>query len=1552
MPFNPIEESEIETGQPVDNALLTKVKVNFDDHEGRIDVLDQMLESEDPIDTIGARVLMDNTHVHQFATGANAQIQMDNADAKLVSLDAALTQLSDDTDTEFSSDRYRLNQIEALNVTQGNTLSTHSGQIANIINNLDDLADANTAQDVVINYHDASIDNINAQVVLQDAAITELEGDVSSLEATVGNHTVSIADNTSRLDVVEPIVSSHTGTLSSHSSSIGTNSSDISILQNTVGTHTTDISDLRSDVTTLQNSSGGGGEGSGVGSTDILAADTADTASLTDYTHTGAELVAGSPIHGAQSIRLIHQAASERNIKKVLPVDKKFRGQAMSVEVSILSTALSANLTLTIKDETNAVDLLPSSQIQTNSQTVTGNTANTSNSLSALSLSDFNKLQVGFGIAHANFPAGTFITGLTPSTLTATLSNNATASTTAVTVKVSDLVQKTKFSFKIPANCGSISYQVKALAEAGLPESYIDDIVIQLAASVLTSASINQQTTSTQTSEIQTGGSFGAVVITGPFTTSAGSDIYSYNPSTGIYTALKVATVDAHVSLQSSGAASVEPMVIKNGTIVSIGTSLASTNTRSVASAAFNVVAGDTWTINNNSGNAANAARITVKATALTNSVTTIPLTSSVLVQESDSSISRQGHAGWGSTLFLGGNVKRSASDLRPSLGKDIAFSTSAITGDVYTVLTSDIYNISSVMESQVPDGYYAVYIDNDQLQVASCGQESGEYYGVISCSPYLTAGTNIRFTFNSVSGGGAADRINISKQGSTKIINPSSNQKIEIPTHELRFEGVLALGSTDPYVVRWNSLTKMRGDGFSVSSTAANGTVITINKAGKLDVNAHINGSGAVDMSITKNQINLNAVVPNTANSLIAATTSNLANYSEAMAGSTYVVPGDQIRVMTTSLGSGMNPVFSLSLQEQSVAVALSNVLPQWTQSDSIVRVMNGNGFGSVNTGIRRFSNLIDNLGSAITFTDSATEGSSLKINEDGLFNFSYIDFCQTSNATVLVTKNTVGFVSDSNLLGRDNGTGANSEDGTVKITNQVPLVKGDIIRVFSNTPTNIATTSASSSFTISKVGKPNLTSVDVTPFVNIKSEETEYINSGMLLTNSQLDVTGEVRFAINSISTTNKGILVIQDDPANSRTKFTAFKKCLVDVSFAGPVAASGGNNVIINKNGSNFILGSVNSSNSYMSNASATISLEVGDYITLGSTNYLNGGNTIFTMSAKAASDTVATPTQQVSSDTMNFVFKSTAINSETDSVGTFNTYTYAANTNTATMSSSAPTQTVSSMSTNGFQIFARPYNSASTAALPARVDIFIGKGLKNYQVDAYANAGKSLPIYISNYAVSTSTSGTRTTYSEITGILVIESALDQFGNSTIRYVGAELLTPTNPTNGYFVFNASRSPALVSLPTLQPQVAYVKNNVASTRYALTTSYQTIPLNVIEDTGNTASLTANKINLKRGKYIIDLNSYAYGNTSSVVYSKLQNTTKGISAIDCLGTETGNPAASSTYAIVGGGIVTVDSASEDFEFQVRASTAANFLGDSLSAPDATKVMIKIQRVY
>ncbi len=71
-----------------------------------------------------------------------------------------------------------------------------------------------------------------------------------------------------------------------------------------------------------------------------------------------------------------------------------------------------------------------------------------------------------------------------------------------------------------------------------------------------------------------------------------------------------------------------------------------------------------------------------------------------------------------------------------------------------------------------------------------------------------------------------------------------------------------------------------------------------------------------------------------------------------------------------------------TLTLPDETGTIALAQA--------SYVRLNSPNGYGSTNNKIRRFTNVVNNVGPDITYADSATLGATFTINTDGVYSVS----------------------------------------------------------------------------------------------------------------------------------------------------------------------------------------------------------------------------------------------------------------------------------------------------------------------------------------------------------------------------------------------------------------------------------------------------------------------------------------------------------------------------------------------------------------------------------
>lgn len=75
-----------------------------------------------------------------------------------------------------------------------------------------------------------------------------------------------------------------------------------------------------------------------------------------------------------------------------------------------------------------------------------------------------------------------------------------------------------------------------------------------------------------------------------------------------------------------------------------------------------------------------------------------------------------------------------------------------------------------------------------------------------------------------------------------------------------------------------------------------------------------------------------------------------------------------------------------------------------------SEIAVTTGNGTGSTNTAVRRFTTISKQIGADITYTDSSTLGAQFTINSDGVYSISYTDSNTTDSITGVMVNSTTG--------------------------------------------------------------------------------------------------------------------------------------------------------------------------------------------------------------------------------------------------------------------------------------------------------------------------------------------------------------------------------------------------------------------------------------------------------------------------------------------------------------------------------------------------------------
>lgn len=140
----------------------------------------------------------------------------------------------------------------------------------------------------------------------------------------------------------------------------------------------------------------------------------------------------------------------------------------------------------------------------------------------------------------------------------------------------------------------------------------------------------------------------------------------------------------------------------------------------------------------------------------------------------------------------------------------------------------------------------------------------------------------------------------------------------------------------------------------------------------------------------------------------------------------------------------------------------------------DHEVSVSTGNGVGSTNTAIRRLTTVVNTIGTAITYADSATLGTSFTINQPGLYAIAYTDTSGVSGAQIGISINSAQLTTGILSLNSANIVSiTESASSTVTYCGRVlKLAAGDVIRPHATPGANYTDTVQKNRFSIRKVG------------------------------------------------------------------------------------------------------------------------------------------------------------------------------------------------------------------------------------------------------------------------------------------------------------------------------------------------------------------------------------------------------------------------------------------------------------------------------------------------
>lgn len=249
------------------------------------------------------------------------------------------------------------------------------------------------------------------------------------------------------------------------------------------------------------------------------------------------------------------------------------------------------------------------------------------------------------------------------------------------------------------------------------------------------------------------------------------------------------------------------------------------------------------------------------------------------------------------------------------------------------------------------------------------------------------------------------------------------------------------------------------------ITTVTSSGTAVTVPSAATVDLNSTETNYFQISGSTTITAITLAAgseVVVLFQAALTLTNSAFLLNLTGAnivtAAGDIAVFKGEAagvVRMLSYSRVSGM-PLSIATTAEMRAGTAnrslsAAGLQSYLTDTRSCIRVSNVNGAGSTNTAVRRFTNLISSVGTDITYTDSATLGTSFTINTTGLYSIVYSDAFPTAdslaisnNATGAELTTSAASLTASKLLGLVSAPANN----IIPCPVVVPLTAGDVIR------------------------------------------------------------------------------------------------------------------------------------------------------------------------------------------------------------------------------------------------------------------------------------------------------------------------------------------------------------------------------------------------------------------------------------------------------------------------------------------------------------------------
>lgn len=179
----------------------------------------------------------------------------------------------------------------------------------------------------------------------------------------------------------------------------------------------------------------------------------------------------------------------------------------------------------------------------------------------------------------------------------------------------------------------------------------------------------------------------------------------------------------------------------------------------------------------------------------------------------------------------------------------------------------------------------------------------------------------------------------------------------------------------------------------------------------------------------------------------------------------------GDTLQIYANSSQTvALNGVADRNTVSISRITGASSAALDWPRSE--VTVDTGNGHGSTNNKIRRFTNTIASRGTAITYADSAANGGSFTLNEAGVYSVTYSDYYTGGSAHMgvsLSSNQLTDSITDITATHRKCISGTPAANVMTSVSCKFNATIGDVVRAHTNG--NPDGNNIYSAFTITKV-------------------------------------------------------------------------------------------------------------------------------------------------------------------------------------------------------------------------------------------------------------------------------------------------------------------------------------------------------------------------------------------------------------------------------------------------------------------------------------------------